>query len=100
MPLEMVVRAARVARRADVADHVARLYRSELPERRQMRVVYVAELPEHLDREAPDVVRRRGGLAVERSHDRDPHRRVDVVALMDVVAALLGGVVDHDPEVV
>ena len=75
MPLEVVVRAARVAGRADVADHVARLDRSELSEPRQVRVVDVAEVAEHLDRETTDVVRRRDGHAVERRDDRDAHRR-------------------------
>ena len=40
------------------------------------------------------------GRAVERRDDRRTHRREHVVALVDVVAALLRGMVDHDAEVV
>jgi hypothetical protein len=55
MPLEMDVRASRVARRPDIADHVALLDGSELPEPREVGVVDEAIGLEGLERLARDL---------------------------------------------
>ena len=84
VPFEVIVGCGRIPRGADVADDGARANPSEVAVPDQMRVEDVAAVAT----DANLVATERGGgpprVAVERSADRRPRRRLDVVAQMHV----------------
>src|SRR5215207_1588163 len=87
VPLEVVVRAGRVAGRTHISNDVARLDLTERAEQGQVRVVHVAMFSLDVDPEPAQRAVGDGRDAVEWGQDRRPHRRRDVVALVPVEPA-------------
>ena len=89
MPLEVVVGGAalRVAGVPDVADDLTRVHRAHLPVGGEVGVVHVTVCTADDDGVPAERIGSRVCDAVERSHDRRPLRREDVVAGVRVVAA-------------